>query len=218
MPYQRTLLDRLGPDGARHIHLVGPAFLIIVFVSLALALAGVRLWIGVPIGIGAAIIAAVLIHYFSEATGQGFLSFLQPSGSSTPYEKQYSLQDSLAIRGDVASAIASYEEIIAADPADVEARIRAAELHAAKGGNPKRAAECFLEARRVPGLTPARDLYISNRLIDLLRGPLKDEGRAMVELRRLVHLHPTSRDAHFARDAIAKMKVESVKDVRDDRL
>lgn len=218
MPYQRTLLDRLGPDGGRYIRLVGPAFLMLVFVSLALALAGVRLWIAVPIGFAAAALGVWLIHHFAEATGQGFLSFLQPSGSSTPYEQQYSLQESLAIRGDVAGAIASYEEIIAADPTDVEARIRAAELHAAKGGNPKRAAECFLGARRVPGLTPARDLYISNRLIDLLRGPLKDEGRALVELRRLVHLHPTSRDAKFARDAIAKMKVESVKDVRDDRM
>lgn len=216
MPYEKTMLDRLGPDGARYIQLIGPGFMIIVFVTLALALAGVPLWFGFPIGLVAAAIATALIYHFSEATGQGFLSFLQPSGSSTPYEKQYSLQESLAIRGNVAGAIASYEEIIAQDPGDIEARIRAAELHAGKGGNPKRAAECFAEARRVPGLTAARDLYISNRLIDLLRGPLNDEGRALVELRRLVQLHPASRDAKFARGAIAKMKVESVKDSRDD--
>jgi hypothetical protein len=90
-----------------------------------------------------------------------------------------------------------------------------AELHAKKGGDPRRAAEFLRAARRVEGVTPERDLYISNRLIDLLRGPLRDEGRALVELRRLVQLYPTSRDAQFARDAIAKMKVDSVKDPRD---
>jgi hypothetical protein len=218
MPYQRTILDRVGPDGGRYLQLIGPAFLMLSFVTFVLRLAGVRLFYAFLIGLGAAALGVFFVTQLSEATGEGFLSFLQPSGSSTPYEKQYSLQESLAIRGDIAGAISSYEAIIAGDPADVEARIRAAELHATKGANPKRAAECFLEARRVPGLTPARDLYISNRLIDLLRGPLKDEGRAMVELRRLIQLHPTSRDAQFARDAIAKMKMESVKDARDDRM
>lgn len=215
MAYQRTLLDKLGPDGGRRLHLIGPAILIIGFVSFVLRLAGLALWVAVTIAIVTAIVSVVLIHHFAEATGEGFLSFLQPSGSSTPYEKQYSLQESMAIRGDVAGAIASYEEIIAQDPMDVEARIRAAELYAARGGNPRRAAEYLIEARKVPGIPAARDLYISNRLVDLFRGPLNEPGRALVELRRLVQLHPTSRDAQFARDAIAKMKVESVKDTRD---
>ena len=218
MNYQKTFMDKVGPDGGRHLRLIGPSVIIIGFVTFALTLAGVRFWFAMPIALLAALLAAIFVNRFSEAAGQGFLSFLQPSGSSTPYEKQYSLQDAMAIRGDVAGAIASYEEIIAEDPTDVEARIRAAELHAGKGGNPKRAAECLLEARRVPGITPARDLYISNRLVDLFRGPLKEEGRALVELRRLVQLHPNSRDAQFARDAIAKMKVESIKDARNDRV
>ena len=215
MAYERTLFDKLGPDGGRYLRLVGPMILIIGFLTFVLQLAGVELWLAFAIGVVAAVVSAFLIHHFSEATGRGFLSFLQPSGSSTPYEKQYSLQDAMAIRGDVMGAIASYEEIITQDPTDVEARIRAAELHAGKGGNPKRAAECLAEARRVPGITPARDLYISNRLVDLFRGPLNEQGRALVELRRLVQLHPTSRDAQFAREAIAKMKVESIKDSRD---
>ena len=218
MTYQKTFMDRVGPDGGRYLRLIGPCVVIILFVTFALSLAGVRFWFALPIALGAAAAVMVFIIRLSESTGQGFLSFLQPSGSSTPYEKQYSLQDSMAIRGDIAGAIASYEEIILQDPLDVEARIRAAELHAGKGGNPKRAAECLLEARRVPGITPARDLYISNRLVDLYRGPLNEQGRALVELRRLLQLHPNSRDAGFARDAIAKMKVESVKDARDDEL
>jgi hypothetical protein len=215
MAYQRTMMDKLGPDGGRLLRLIGPAILIITFLSFVLRLAGVAPWLAFTIAVVAAIVAAFLIHHFSEATGRGFLSFLQPSGSSTPYEKQYSLQQSMAIRGDVAGAIASYEEIIVQDPANVEARVRVAELYAGKGANPKRAAEVLVEARKVPGITPARDLYISNRLVDLFRGPLNEQGRALVELRRLVQLHPTSRDAQFARDAIAKMKVESIKDSRD---
>ena len=212
------LRTRSAADGfgrSDRLKMVGPGFIFTFLITIGLMRGGVGFFLALPIAIAGAAIISAIILWVAQAAGHGVLHFLWPSGSSTPYQKQYSLQESMAIRGDVAGAIASYEEIIAADPLDVEARIRVAELHAGPGKNPQRAAEMLREARRIEGVTPERDLYISNRLIDLLRGPLADEGRALVELRRLVQLHPTSRDAGFARDAIAKLKVESIKDARD---
>ncbi|HKG92203.1 MAG TPA: hypothetical protein VKA84_09940, partial [Gemmatimonadaceae bacterium] len=64
----------------------------------------------------------------------------------------------------------------------------------------------FREVQSIPGVPAQRDLYASNRLVDLYRGPLGDEGRALVELRRLAERHPKSPEAAYAREAIAKMK------------
>jgi hypothetical protein len=49
-------------------------------------------------------------------------------------------------------------------------------------------------------------LYASQRLIDLYRGPLADEGRALVELRRLAETFPNSPAAAHAREAIRRIK------------
>ena len=215
MAYQKTLFDRLGPEAANRLQLVGPGLIVALLVTITFRRGGASLPLALIAGVVAAFAVAAIILRFADAAGSGFMSFIWPSGGSAPYAKQYSLQESLAVRGDTAGAIASYEDLISGDPADLEARIRVAELHAGKGNNPQRAAECFREARRVEGIPPERDLYISNRLIDLLRGPLRDEGRALVELRRMVQLHPSSRDAVYAREAIAKLKVESIKDARD---
>ena len=213
--YQKTMFDRLGPDAGDRVKLVGPSVIFMFLITIGCMRGGLSLIPSLLLGLLGAVLISAIILLVIDRTSAGFMHFIWPSGSSTPYEKQYSLQESLAIRGDVAGAIASYEEIIAGDPKDVEARIRAAELLAGKGNNAAKAADMLRDARKVEGISAERDLYISNRLVDLLRGPLRDEGRALVELRRLVHMHPASRDAQYAREAIAKMKTESVKDPRD---
>ena len=43
-------------------------------------------------------------------------------------------------------------------------------------------------------------------LVDLHLGPLEDEGRALVELRRLIDGFPGTREAEMAREALAKLK------------
>ena len=212
--YRKTLFDRLGPDAGLivKVAVLSPPVFIFAFL-LAMKAVGDR--VGVVgaffVALAATALVAAGILKLSSAAASGFGSFVQPSGRSTPYEQQFSRQEALAARGDVAGALASYEEIIAADPAAVEPRVRAAELYAGKGGNPARAAELFRQVQRIPGVTPQRDLYASNRLVDLYRGPLGDEGRALVELRRLAERFPTSREAAYAREAIASMK-RSIRD------
>jgi hypothetical protein len=95
--------------------------------------------------------------------------------------------------------------MIAAQPAAVAARIKAAELYV-KQRNHRRAAELFSDALEVPSITAGEDVYVSNRLADLLMGPLDEPGRALVVLRRLIERHPDSLAAKHARVALSTIK------------
>ena len=142
---------------------------------------------------------------FANAVGQFVARFVAPSGSTTPYEPGFSYQQSLAVRGDVAGALESYEAVLQESPHDVEALTQAAELYAAHGHH-ERAIALFRAMRAVPDVSAARDVYASNRLIDLYLGPVQDEGRALVELRRLVEMHPGTDTARRAREALGRLK------------
>lgn len=135
-------------------------------------------------------------------------AFLAPTGSTVPHRYAFSREEALVQRGDAAGALAAYEARIAAEPGDVEARVRAAELYAGPCGDPVRAASLLREARALPGLGAERDIQIANRLIDLYSGPLGEPGRALVELRRLSDRHANTRVGEQARAAIGRLKAE----------
>lgn len=153
-------------------------------------------------------VAGLIVRYvafgFASGMARGIAAFLFPSGSSVPYEPTFSAHDALEAAGDVAGAIAAYEETIRAAPTNARALRQAAELHV-RAGDPRRAAALLQELRRV---TPARDaeLYATQRLADLYLGSLGDDGRALVELRRLVERFPGTREAEGARTALRRLK------------
>jgi len=153
----------------------------------------------------AAVATAGLATLLATATGSGWQKVAM-SGASTPYEEQFSYQQSLVMQGKVVEALASFEELIAAAPDAIEPRIRAADLYAQSREGARRAAELLREAQRIPSIAPGRDIYATNRLVDLLAGPLREPGRAVVELRKLIDRYPTSTAAAHARDAIARIK------------
>jgi hypothetical protein len=217
-------MDRAGPDAG--ITFRTARYSIVVF-PLALALWGTvitqKLGISglsaVLLTLVGGLLTALATFYLGLATanagGAVARAYTMPSGNSTPYEEQFSYQESLAARGDVARALASYEAIIAERPDAVAPRLKAADLYARRGKDPGRAAALFREAR---GLTTAsaRDaLYASSRLVDLYEGPLNDPGRALVELRRLVELYPGTDVAVGARKAIARIKEQRAQEQAD---
>ena len=158
----------------------------------------------------------------ASAAGRLFGRFLLPTGESTPYEHQFSREEAMAARGDVSGAIDALEAAIAQTPLEaqtgINVRIRAAELYmdraaAAKSPDARtadhhRAVELFRDIQRFAGTSASQDIYVSNRLIDLLLGPLGQRSRALVELGRIVARYPTSSAAHHARTAIVKLKDE----------
>jgi hypothetical protein len=203
--YKTTLFDRLGPDAAIVVRAWGLGLTVfgISFAAFALQ-GGMSIWTFAGSALFG-VIAAGGGLWISNTTGR-VVTEVFLSGSGAPSVAQYSYQQSLVMQGKVDEALESFEAIIAESPANIDARIRAAELYAQGGRNPARAAELFREVRRVPGVTAGSDIYASNRLVDLLCGPLGDPGRALVELRRLIERHPGTSAASNARAALTRLK------------
>jgi hypothetical protein len=207
-------LQRQGADTGLALRSVGWLGLIFVL-GLALGYAGATLigFSGYPAAGLALLIALVLtagagvfILNVVKAAGAATLAVLFPSGKSSPYEEQFSYQESLAARGDVAGALESYEVVIAERPEAPLPRLRAAELHARRHGDAARAAELFKSVRNLPSASRRDILYASNRLVDLYDGPLGDPGRAIVELRRIIERFPGSPEAVRAQAALPRLK------------
>jgi hypothetical protein len=215
--YRPTLLDRLGPEGISRLRALPAAAASAVIATIAggyvAARQGWPVAVVVPVVLFLALavgaLAWLLVIKVADTAGAGFAAFIAPSGASTPAAPDYSYQDALAIRGDVVGALESYESIIAATPGIVDARIRAADLYAGQGGNPQRAVDLFREVQRIPNVSAADDLYASNRLVDLYSGPLRQPGRAIVELRRIEKRYPRSPTAAHAPRAIAALKART---------
>lgn len=161
-------------------------------------------------GLGAGLFVRFATLFVARAAGSALGHALQPSGASTPYQPQYSYQEALVAKGDITGAIASYEALLAEHPEDFEARSRVADIYARSSKQPNKAAEHFRIVQRAADVTPERLIYASNRLVDLYMGPLDDEGKALVELRKIIDRYPGSAVADQARSALASIKARKL--------
>ena len=212
--YSRSFLDRRGPDGAlvfRALSYGSPilGMFLVLFGQLAstLHLRGTQLLL-VPIGalVGTGLVLSAILRV-GQAAGD-VARVVTAGAGTTPYEEQFSREESLVMRGRTDEALRVYEELIASPPTGVdpaEARLRAAELYIVTG-NVRRGAALLREVQRLPGVKPGQDIYASNRLVDLLLGPLDEPPRALVELRRLIERYPRTTAAAHARAALEKLK------------
>jgi len=211
--YKRSLFDKHGPEAA-HLGQVRSS-LIIPVVAGGFIGAGVAAkknlsptLVALSALVGAVLLTALWWFFVTRASrGAGVLfgEFIQPSGDRTPYQQQYSEQDAMVMRGEVARALASYEEIILSSPNDPHPRVRAAELYL-KNGQRDRAEALFKSVQRMPGVSPGDDVYVSNRLVDLYLQWPEREVRAMTELRRLIDTYPDTAIAERARTGLASLK------------
>ena len=203
--YKETFFDRHGPDGMLHMQAWGYGIMVFGIVTAALIIRVGFYWWVPGIGIVAGSVTGGLGWLLGAGTG-GFWKRFMVDGTSTPYVEQYSYQQALVMKGEVDEALASFENIIANTPDAVSPRIKAAEVYVRERKNHQRAAELFREAQRVPSITTGEDVYVTNRLVDLLLGPLADPARALVELRRLIDRYPTSGAAAHARTTLSELK------------
>lgn len=215
--YKLTLFDRYGPGAGVYVRAASWGFYVfgVSLVAGMLVVAqggsgGLRGLVSIAAGgIVAGTLTTTIAVLLSNAAG-GTYKHLMVNGASTPYQKQYSMQDAMVMQGRIAEAIASFEVIIAERPDETDAYVRVAELYA-RDGNPRRALELLRHVQAVPTIEPGQDIDVSYRIVDLYDGPLDDRGRAIVELRRLIDRHPDTRVAGHAREALAKLKAEHIK-------
>ena len=148
-----------------------------------------------------------IVTVVPERMAQAFMYLIWPTGSSTPYEPTYSNEQALAARGDHAGALEAYDEAMRLRPMDPEPRFQAAEL-LAKSSTPEKAVRLFVQARRLSGRHRSRELYATQRLLDLYLGRLDDRPRARAELRQLVKRFPGTREAAAAEKLLDELSRE----------
>jgi len=210
--YKRTVYDRRGPEAAQFLQSVSS--LIIPIVAGAFIGAGFAVQKGwsAPLIIlstlsGSLVLAAAwwfFVTRISHGAGRIFGEFIQPTAAGS-YERQYSHEDAMVMRGDVEGALTSYEEIILEIPSDPQPRIRAAELYL-KSGMRERAETLYRAVQRLPGIAPKDDIYASNRLVDLYLAWPGHETKSLRELRRLIDTYPETDVAERARAGLVNLK------------
>ena len=202
--YKPTFVDRHGPAAELYIKSVGFGVLAFIITFAVTSVHGVT-WKTFLGSVGAGVLTGGLGPLLGYLASR-FASTIVYGASSTPYVPQYSYQDSLIQQGRLADALESFEALIAEQPTAADVRIRAAELYAKDESSVKRAAELFREIQRIDGVSIGNDVYATNRLVDLLIGPLDNPSRALVELRRLIERYPSSSAAVKARETLAVLK------------
>lgn len=138
--------------------------------------------------------------------GAALLAFIQPSGKSTPFEREFSPALALEAADDVEGALAWFDAALVRTPRDPRLRVALADLCMRQSLH-GRAEALYVEARK---LTTHQDteLYCTQRLIDLRLGPLGRPEEAFPELRRVIDRFPSTREAEGASRALSRLKAE----------
>ena len=128
-----------------------------------------------------------------------------PSGSSTPSIAQHSNIETLEVRGEYAKAAEAYRGVMVADPADLVACEKLAQLALRRIKDYDTAIFAYREAEK-RSLEPRRQLGYALLIAGIYRDNLKDTGKAMVELRRILARYPDAPNAESLRTEIAELK------------
>lgn len=210
--YKKSLFDKHGPEAADLLRTVSSLTIPVVAGALIGGALAVQRGLSAPLIVlsifaGALILGTwwwLFVSRVSHGAGKAFSEFIQPSASGS-YERQYSHEDAMVMRGDVGGALTSYEEIILEEPNDPQPRLRAAELYA-KSQQRDRAEELYRSVQRLPRLKPKDDVFASNRLVDLYLAWPGHETKGLRELRRLIDTYPETDVAQRARAGLVNLK------------
>ena len=221
--YKLTYFDKHGPDGALRLKALGTALPVLGFGLLLFAVLGgapspgfgLTGWRFIVFTLVGALTLFGLAMFMSlragTIAGDG-AQHIYMGGSSTPYDDNFSLEQSLVMQRDYAGALHLYEQRILVTPSDGRLLIATADLYATLGENHKRAAELYKEVQRLTDVAPGQDIYVSNKLADLYLGKLEEPGRALVEFRRLMHRYPGTIAGKNAKSALDNLKPDLVKE------
>lgn len=158
---------------------------------------------GVLGGIAWAINYALLTGSAKVATGVHM-----PSGDTTAYTPTFSHIGAMEIRGDLDGAAEAWEMACHEHATNALVWVKAADFHLRLRKDASTALVLFRTARDLPGANRELVRYAQTKIVDLFLGPLADEGRALVELRRMIDAFPGTREAGEARAALARIKAE----------
>ncbi len=165
---------------------------------------GIIVWL-----LGTAVMAFIawIPNYLALRAGErGITAVYAPSGDSTAYVPTFSHIDALEIRGDIDGATQAWADACVEHAGNALVRVKSADFHLRTRKDPAAALVLYRETRELAGASRELVRYAQSKIVDLYLGPLKDEGRALVELRRLIDGFPGTREAEEARAALARIK------------
>ena len=136
---------------------------------------------------------------------------LDPDGSSTPSVDQHSNIAALAIRGETTQAAEAYRAAIAADPDDIVACEQLAQLALRGLKDYDLAIQAYREAER-RALQPKRQLGYAMLVATVYRDYLRDAGRTMVELSRILARYPDAPNTTALRAELDEIKAHHFQD------
>lgn len=179
--------------------------------ALGALIAGFPLMLALP----AAALAGAAVYFgalfFADYSGRAAASIYQPSGSSTPAIREYSLADSLVARGQTAEAAEAYALLSEDFPNDAEPRLRHARLLRDKTQRYEDAAQIYKSALSIPKLKPETELVILRELIELFTHKLHAAPRALPYLARVVEKYASSNAGAWARAEMSDIKQAMLK-------
>ena len=160
----------------------------------------------VPLLVLGGVVWAGWIFYYVLLT-----QVLDPDGSSTPSVDQHSNIAAMAIRGETAQAVEAYRAALAADPEDLVACEQLAQLALRELKDFELAIQAYREAeRRTP--QPKRQLGYAMLVATVYRDYLRDPGRTIVELRRILARYPDAPNAPALRTELEQIKAAHFQD------
>lgn len=183
----------------------GAMLMVLLFVR---ALGGLRIdwFIALIFLFAAGLIGGLLQGLLVHAGGEVASFIVAPTGGTTPYTPTFSHIEALEIRGDLDGAEREWSSSCAQHPENAVVWVKAADFHLRLRKDPLAARTRYQHVRDLPHAHPDLVRYASQKLVDLHLGPLADEGRALVELRRLIDRFPGTREAEEARVVLARLK------------
>jgi tetratricopeptide (TPR) repeat protein len=155
----------------------------------------------VVVGLGVFVFGFAISRLAGWAAGR-----LHHPGGSGSARREYSQPEAMAAQGRHREAVAFFELAASENPDDPAPYLRAARIYRDSLAEPEEALRCFRHAREARGVTDAQWRAVTRELVELIRGPLGQPGRAAPELARLAERGAGTEDGAWAIRELAEVK------------
>jgi hypothetical protein len=179
------------------------------FGGVVVGVAGARM--AGPLGFLVGWLLGTLLIYFtanfvSDRAGRAAASLYLASGSTTPAARDYSLAETLAVRGHLQEAAEEYERCAVVFDTDPQPRLQLARLFRDRLKKPEEAAVWFKQVLAMPNLEPAAENLVARELLELYSIRLQQPARALPVLAQLSERRKDSPLGAWAREQLERIR------------